>query len=665
MFLFLIQYVRGITAMYKRERRLAALGTVFILAGCLWHPCVHGQVRGVQDTTSLSAALTHPGPYYALVIGNKNYRYLPSLQTPINDANAVAKLLHDVFGFQTKVLLDADRNQIMTALVQYRTSLPENSNLLIYYAGHGHHDRDTDEAYWLPVDALADNNSNWVSADDVTRDVRAIRSAHVLVISDSCYSGYMTRYADAAINPTERDAYLGKMMRSKSRNLMSSGGDEPVADNGAPGHSVFAWAVIESLRQMDVDQFSAADVFQELIKPKVGGRSEQLPQYSWIRNSGHDSGDFVFFRQPVAAADGAAAGVTGAGSAGITPRAAANPPANLAKATGKSAEVPAGALPAGMDPSLADLYRRAEAGNSQAMFELGWDYADGKGVRKDETSAVVWYRKAADAGEVNAMNNLALMYMNGTGVSRDNEQALSWFRKASSAGHAGAMVGLGYMYEHGYAVPQSYQEAVNWYRKGAEAGEPTGMKNLAFMYLNGYGVDKSYQQALTWYRKSTELGNADAMAGLGFMYEHGYGVGQDYRQAASWYRKSAEAGDATGMKNLGWMYLNGYGVDKDYQQALNWYHKAADLGNSDAMTSLGYMSDHGYGMERNYQQAVAWYRKAAAAGNAMGMKNLGVMYEDGYGVDKDQQQAISWYRKAAQLGDTDAKDALKRLGQTP
>jgi hypothetical protein len=256
--------------------------------------------RGVQDLSSASASASTAqfGSYYALVIGNNNYRYLPKLRTAINDASAVAQLLHERYGFSTKVLRDATRNDVLTALNEYRRTLSEKSSLLIYYAGHGHHDPDTDKAYWLPVDAQSDNNDNWISADDITSDVKAIPSQHVLIISDSCYSGVLTRDADAAITPRERGAYLDKMLRSKSRTLMSSGGDEPVADGGAAGHSVFAGAVLDSLRQMEDEQFTASNLFQRFIQPGVAGRSDQVPQYSLIRNSDAGFGDFVFSRKP-------------------------------------------------------------------------------------------------------------------------------------------------------------------------------------------------------------------------------------------------------------------------------------------------------------------------------------------------------------------------------
>jgi hypothetical protein len=53
------------------------------------------------------------GAYYALVIGIKNYQSLPKLETPVNDANAVAEVLRQRYGFEVNLLLDASRHQIL------------------------------------------------------------------------------------------------------------------------------------------------------------------------------------------------------------------------------------------------------------------------------------------------------------------------------------------------------------------------------------------------------------------------------------------------------------------------------------------------------------------------------------------------------------------------
>jgi uncharacterized caspase-like protein len=255
--------------------------------------------RGVEPVSSPQQTEVVLGPYYALVIGNNNYQYLPKLQTAVSDAKAVAKLLEQTYGFKVKLIIDATRNDIYGAMNDYRRTLNDTSNLLIYYAGHGSVDEDNHEAYWLPVDAQPDNNVNWISADDITADLRAMRARHVLIISDSCYSGAIsqsTRGADVAITPRERAAYLLRVLGSKSRTLMASGGKEPVADNGDDEHSVFAGALLRGLSQMQQNEFTADDLFEQFL-PAVAGRSAQTPHYSFISNSGHEYGDFVFAKQ--------------------------------------------------------------------------------------------------------------------------------------------------------------------------------------------------------------------------------------------------------------------------------------------------------------------------------------------------------------------------------
>jgi len=255
----------------------------------------HQPKRGVQDVNAAGTATTvSPGAYGALVIGIDNYRYLQTLKTPRNDARDVAKLLQQRYGFKNPTLLfDATRDDIFTALTEYQNTLSENSNLLIYYAGHGYRDPHTGEAYWLPVDAQPGNRQHWISANDITTSIYAIPSKHVLIISDSCYSGDL-RSADDEIR-VENRAYLGNIFRSKSRSLLSSGGDEPVLDTGPGGHSVFANAILKYLSEMPESQFAVADLFPK-IRRGVAGRSPQVPQYSYLRNSGDEFGDFVFSR---------------------------------------------------------------------------------------------------------------------------------------------------------------------------------------------------------------------------------------------------------------------------------------------------------------------------------------------------------------------------------
>ena len=244
-----------------------------------------------------------PGGNYALVIGIDDYAApLPKLKTAVNDAQSFAALLSSKYGFQVTTLLnqDATRDKILAAITHFRKSLAENDSFLIYYAGHGSYDRDTDKGYWLPVDADPDPliRSRDISADDLITEVRGLAARHVIVISDSCFSGDLSRDAGDLSPSDGNQAYIRRMMRAPSRTLMASGSDEPVSDSGSQGHSVFAAQLLQAMQSRIGQSFTADDLFVS-IRKSVLARSGQSPQYTPLRNSlrptaSLDTGDFVF-----------------------------------------------------------------------------------------------------------------------------------------------------------------------------------------------------------------------------------------------------------------------------------------------------------------------------------------------------------------------------------
>lgn len=256
-----------------------------------------GQVAKTQLEATQTAVGIGSGKYYGLIIGNNDYRHLSRLQTAVKDAAAIEKVLKDSYGFESKLLLNATRKDILSAINEFRNKLTEEDNLLIYYAGHGEFDRSAEKAYWLPIDALRDDPTDWIIADDITSSIKRLSSKHVLIVSDSCYSGTLTRSAQTSlINKGDRDELLKKMISRPSRTLMASGGNEPVADGGGSGHSIFADSFLKALREIENSIFTADELFYQNIRSRVAGRSDQVPEYSEIRNSGHEGGDFVFMR---------------------------------------------------------------------------------------------------------------------------------------------------------------------------------------------------------------------------------------------------------------------------------------------------------------------------------------------------------------------------------
>jgi len=260
------------------------------------------------------------GRRYALIIGNKDYNdpNITDLTTPHADAKDLAQVLHDKYGFLTEIekpdgskipllLLNATRADIHTAFSRLKRQLSKDDLLLVYYAGHGNLIKDSDgqviEAYWIPVDGKADDEGNWIGANQITIFLRQIHANNVLVIADSCYSGALSRNLNfdtgeenQALADKSRRRFLSKLSILRSRMLMSSGGEEPVLDQGCSGHSIFSCALLKGLREMDREAFSVSHLFKSHIEEAVGGSAKQVPQYKFLRDSGHKGGDVVLVK---------------------------------------------------------------------------------------------------------------------------------------------------------------------------------------------------------------------------------------------------------------------------------------------------------------------------------------------------------------------------------
>lgn len=252
------------------------------------------------------------GKYYAVVIGNNSYRDTagyPTLKSANGDATAVSNVLRDRYGYQTTLLLDAGRLEMLSALNDMREKLKPEDNLLVYYAGHG--ELAGPQGYWIPVDASAGNSKTWISNAQISDILNTIQAKHVLVVADSCYSGAMTRASapsfDAGSMPADKwNAWVKAMNNGRSRTALTSGGVQPVPDVGSGNHSYFARAFLNVLRDNN-KLIEAQRVFREVSTnlALVDSPMPQVPQYAPIRFAGHESGEYFFLPKGASTAAGA------------------------------------------------------------------------------------------------------------------------------------------------------------------------------------------------------------------------------------------------------------------------------------------------------------------------------------------------------------------------
>jgi len=178
--------------------------------------------------------------------------------------------------------------------------------------------------------------------------------------------------------------------------------------------------------------------------------------------------------------------------------------------------------------------REASQGNSNAQYDVGTMYQNGRGTRASRSKAIEWYQKAA---------------------AQNNEQAASRLE-----------------------LLQSNEERFNKERARAEKGDVENQYNLANMYTTGVGVDIDPVQANTWYEKAASQGHVKAEYKLGLIYYEGNGVEQNDMTAFKWFKSAAENGYPAAQYYLGKMYGSGQGTRRDYNAALEWYSKAVEGG---------------------------------------------------------------------------------------
>ena len=99
---------------------------------------------------------------------------------------------------------------------------------------------------------------------------------------------------------------------------------------------------------------------------------------------------------------------------------------------------------AGVIMSAVDRLRaRAESGDRQSAYILGYKYYAGEGITQDYEAAAEWLRKAANLNEPEAQHLLAKMYEEGNGVAQNKVLAYGWYQIAAGRDHAKSIAAAG------------------------------------------------------------------------------------------------------------------------------------------------------------------------------------------------------------------------------
>lgn len=259
----------------------------------------------LDDAVNRNIKNIDAGRYFALIVGNQEYKFLDDLRSPLLDARRLQGILEEKYGFTTLLIENASGQAMLSTINDFYSQISEKDNLLIFYAGHGEMSSQglskKERGYWLPVDARPNNISGWINNAVISDHLDRLKARSVLVLADSCYAGGLGAEESPFLfglgSGNVSEEALKLQFDRRARVVISSGGESPVLDGTKTYHSIFTSALVDALENnngllKDSQLFSRIAVSLN-EKSKFLGKPQE-PEMKPIREAGHEGGSFYF-----------------------------------------------------------------------------------------------------------------------------------------------------------------------------------------------------------------------------------------------------------------------------------------------------------------------------------------------------------------------------------
>ena len=326
--------------------------------------------------------------------------------------------------------------------------------------------------------------------------------------------------------------------------------------------------------------------------------------------------------------------------------------------------------------NIEELKKRAEAGDAEAMCELGCLYYKGnETVQRNYKFAFECCLVAAEQGYAPAQSLIAEMCYFGKKIGKDLKKAMFWAEKAAEQNDIKGIKVLAELYYSGsYADMDKYKWCLE---KAYRLGDDASKYNLGIYHLWHDDAEKGktlleelaiqsnkdavYQLAL-YYLKNKDGDKAeewlvkfDWACGECFEIGREFFYHEDFDKADAWFERSVVLENT----QIGYV-INLYDYSSCKDRLLYWVKKVeqfAEAGNSDFQHEIGDYYYNGTGVKKNKNTALRWYIKAYENGLKDAWRKIVQCYFD----KKNEEQVFIWTERAVNDGYVDAYVDLGQL----
>lgn len=216
----------------------------------------------------------------AVIIGNRDYKYAPSVDYALNDASLMKRYVIKAMGYRLGnviYLQDATQGDLIRVFgseTDFKGQLYDYvrkglSQVFVYYCGHGAPDPNTKEGYLVPVDCdpshvVLNGYSLKTLYSNLDKIDLAKKLKHITVVLDACFSGAAVKGTLLAnISPIYITVDKDVMALPNTTIITSSTGDQVSGWYDQVRHSLFTYFFIKGLRyEIDSEHLTAVTAKQ-------------------------------------------------------------------------------------------------------------------------------------------------------------------------------------------------------------------------------------------------------------------------------------------------------------------------------------------------------------------------------------------------------------------
>lgn len=249
------------------------------------------------EASNTAPSQIRQGKNYALLFATNRYDEWNDLSNPISDVEEIGRILRESYGFQVRIIRNATRTELLDSLYSYlNRNYGPKDQLFIFFAGHGLNDPNLAGQLVCSDSRLNDHRTlpSYIPFSFITDNFDRNNCQHIFLAMDVCFGGAYfdhrsaPRYLDAEVERIGKDVFIERKSIYKSRQFLTSGGNEYVPDGKPGSHSPFATKFIETLESGKNKGYLTLIDFVDHMR-----MISTQPRYGSF-GSHHPDGEFVF-----------------------------------------------------------------------------------------------------------------------------------------------------------------------------------------------------------------------------------------------------------------------------------------------------------------------------------------------------------------------------------